>query len=296
MPQHAPPPRLGYIGLGIMGHAMARNLQKAGHALTIYNRTPPDQKPALHELLDAGAVWAESPAQVAARSDIVFLNVTDTPDVEQVLFSVAGVAAGADEDVGCLVVDHSTISPTATIAFAERLRPYHITLLDAPVSGGDVGARNGTLSIMIGGPVDAIGIVLPLLQHVGNTITRVGDTGAGQACKSCNQLAVLANLLGVCEALKLADKLHLNPHIMIEALAGGAAQSWQLQNLGPRIANNDQAPGFKVKDALKDLRTVQQTAESMGLPTTLADMLIARYELLTDAQQQTLGTQALSLT
>ncbi len=282
--------RLGYVGLGIMGGAMAANLLKAGHPLSVWNRTPEKAQP----LLDAGATWCDTAAAVASQSDVVFLNVTDTADVEQVLFSVMGVAAGADEKRGLIVVDHSTISPVATRAFAERLEPYGVTLLDAPVSGGDVGAKSGTLSVMVGGMSEAFDAVLPLLEVVGGTVTHVGPVGSGQACKACNQAAVLGALLGTVEAMALSKKLGLDPTVMLDVVAGGAGGSWQLANLGPKIAAGDHAPGFMVDYLLKDLCIVRDAAAHVGLPLPIvaqAEQLMRSASAMGLGQR---GTQAVA--
>ncbi|NBC10882.1 MAG: NAD-binding protein, partial [Planctomycetes bacterium] len=220
MPENPPQQiqHVGYIGLGIMGAPMAANLIKAGFQLTVWNRSPNKCEP----LRKQGAAVADSPKAVAeARPQVICLNVTDTPDVEAVLFGDEGVAAGAAK--GLIVIDHSTISPTATQGFAKRLAERGVTLLDAPVSGGDTGAKAGTLSIMVGAPTPAPGSgesdifehCLPVFRAVGKSITHVGDSGMGQACKACNQIAVVNALMGVCEALKLAEKLGLAPEKMI---------------------------------------------------------------------------------
>ncbi|MEM8783047.1 MAG: NAD(P)-dependent oxidoreductase [Planctomycetota bacterium] len=283
-------PKLGYVGLGIMGSAMAMNLAKAGYPLSVWNRTPEKAEP----LVAAGARACTSPAEVAAQSEVVFLNLTDTPDVEQVLFAVTGVAAGADEKRGVVVVDHSTISPVATKAFAERLHEYGITFLDAPVSGGDVGAKAGTLSIMVGGPEDVFEELRPVFEVVGGAVTRVGDVGSGQACKACNQVAVLGALMGTCEAIALAKRLELDPSTMLEVVAQGAGGSWQLANLGPAIVEGDMKPGFFVDYLLKDLRLVQEAARSAGqaLPVTaVAEQLMRSASAMGHGRD---GTQAVS--
>lgn len=283
-------PTLGYIGLGIMGSAMASNLLDAGYPLCVWNRTPEKTEP----LTAKGATLCTSPAEVASRSEVVFLNLTDTPDVEQVLFAVTGVAAGADEKRGVTVVDHSTISPVATRDFAERLQEYGITLLDAPVSGGDTGAKAGTLSIMVGGPEEAFDEILPMLEVVGGAVTHLGDVGSGQACKACNQVAVLGALLGTCEAIALSRKLGLDPSAMLDVVSQGAGGSWQLANLGPRIVEGDLAPGFFVDYLLKDLRLVQEAAAASGqaLPiTATAEQLMRSASAMGHGRD---GTQAVS--
>ncbi len=280
---------IGYIGLGIMGAPMAANLIKAGFQLTVWNRSPEKAQP----LREKGAAVANSPRAVAeARPQVICLNVTDTPDVEAVLFGDDGVAAGASE--GLIVIDHSTISPTATQDFAQRLAPRGITLLDAPVSGGDTGAKAGTLSIMVGGPPEAFDACLPVLRAVGKAVTQVGGSGMGQACKACNQIAVVNALMGVCEALRLAEKLGLAPAKMIEVVGAGAGGSWQLANLGPKIAAADFAPGFMVDYVLKDLAIVRDTAQQLGLSLDATASIEQRFAAVAKAGAGREGTQALA--
>ena len=282
---------LGYIGLGIMGEPMARNLMSAGHSLVVYNRTAAKGD----ALVADGAVRADSPAEVARQvgDGVVFLNVTDTPDVEHVLFADdTGLIHGAAE--GLVVVDHSTIAPIATQEFAKRLAAWGVTLIDAPVSGGDVGAQQGTLSIMCGGDEDAFNRVRPLLDIVGKSVVRLGGPGMGQACKACNQVAVVNALVGVCEAAALAKKVGLDVEKMLDVVSGGAGGSWQIANLGPKIAVGDHAPGFMVDLVLKDLAIVQDTADRVGLPiagTATAQAYFASVEALGGGK---LGTQAMA--
>ncbi len=279
---------VGYLGLGIMGAAMASNLLKHGHRVLVWNRTASKAAP----LVEQGAEACESPADVARRQpQVIFLNVTDTPDVDEILFGEQGVAGAAAE--GLLVVDHSTISPVATKRFAERLAERGVTLLDAPVSGGDSGARKGTLSIMVGGPEAAFNEVLPLLRCMGERITRVGDSGAGQACKACNQVAVACNLLGVCEALSLAKASGLDLDKMIEVVSAGAGGSWQLTNLGPKIAAGDHAPGFMIDLVLKDLAIVADTARDHGLPLDGVALARDRFRDVAEHGGGRRGTQAI---
>jgi len=290
-PEQAPPKieHVGYIGLGIMGAPMAANLIKAGFQLTVWNRSPDKCEP----LRKQGAAVADSPKALAeARPQVICLNVTDTPDVEAVLFGDDGVAAGAAQ--GLIVIDHSTISPTATQDLAKRLAERGVTLLDAPVSGGDTGAQQGTLSIMVGGPSGAFEACMPLLRAVGQAITHVGESGMGQACKACNQIAVANALMGVCEALRLAEKLGLAPEKMIEVVSAGAGGSWQLANLGPKIAADDFAPGFMVEYVIKDLAIVRDTAEQLGLSLDATAMIEQRFRAISDAGAGREGTQALA--
>jgi 3-hydroxyisobutyrate dehydrogenase len=280
---------VGYIGMGIMGAAMANNLLRAGYRTLIWNRTP-----ARCEVLRAaGAEVVESAAAMAAmKPDVIFINVTNTGDVAEVLFSANGVADAAV--AGLVVVDHSTISPTATQEFAARLQARGVLLLDAPVSGGDVGAKNGTLSIMCGGDPEAFERVLPLLQVVGKQAVLMGPSGAGQACKACNQIAVSGTLLAVCEALALAKQSGLDLKQMIEVVSGGAGGSWQLQNLGPKIADGDHAPGFMVDLLLKDLAIVLDTAREAKLPLALTALAENYFRAVSADGGGALGTQAVA--
>lgn len=282
--------KVGCIGLGIMGGPMAGNLMAAGHELVVWNRTPTKAQ----ALVERGATPADSPADVAKHEPaVIFLNVTDTPDVEAVLFGDDGLAVAATR--GLIVVDHSTINPVATQAFAEKLADDHgVTLVDAPVSGGDVGAQNGTLSIMVGGPDDAVATVRPLLEVLGKTVVHVGPSGMGQACKACNQVAVAGALLGAVEALALARQTGLDMTKMIEVVGGGAAGSWQLTNLGPKIAAGDHAPGFMVDYLLKDLAIIGDTARQRGLPVAVAPLAEALLRAVSADGGGELGTQGIA--
>ena len=286
---------IGYIGMGIMGRAMAANLVKAGFAVTVWNRTASK----CEALKERGATVAGSPRALAqAGPEVICINVSDTPDVEQVIFGEDGVASGARR--GLIVIDHSTISPVATQDFARRLDERGVTLLDAPVSGGDVGAQKGTLSIMVGGPDEPFARCRPVFEAVGKSITHLGPVGMGQVCKACNQIAVACNLMGVCEAMAMARKCGLDVGKMIEVVSGGAAGSWQLANLGPRIAGGDYAPGFMIDLALKDLAIVADTARQRALPlaaTALAESYWRAVKADADGHDGgRLGTQAMAKT
>jgi len=261
---HTSRPAVGFIGLGIMGRPMAGHILKGGHPLTVYNRT----RSKTAELQALGAVVADSPAGVAARSEILIIMVSDTQDVEQVVAGPQGVLEGIRP--GSVVVDMSTIAPGTERALDEALRARGAFLIDAPVSGGDVGARDASLAIMAGGDRKAFELVRPVLALLGRTITYCGPSGSGQLAKLCNQILVSVTLLGVSEALVFARKCGLDPSVMIEAVSGGAAQSWQLTNLGPRIIKRDFAPGFMVDLVQKDLRLVLESCASadVSLPAT----------------------------
>jgi 3-hydroxyisobutyrate dehydrogenase len=278
--------RIGFIGLGIMGGAMSMNLLRAGFPLTVWNRTAEKMRP----LLEAGAKPAKSPKEVAKGSDIVIDMVTDSKDVEEVLIGEEGVIHGAQP--GTIVVDMSTISPIVTREIAERLGKKGIRMLDAPVSGGDIGARNATLSIMVGGDADAYEECLPVFQAMGKTITYIGGHGDGQVCKAVNQILVGVNVLGVAEALMFAVKAGVDVDRVVAAVSGGAAGSWQLANNGPKMLKGDYAPGFKVKDYLKDLRIIMETAAETKTPLVETAVVQQMFRHLDAEGLRDKGTQA----
>jgi len=251
--------RVGFIGLGIMGQPMALNLRKAGYPLAVHARRPEMMEP----LEAAGAETCRSPAELAARSDLIFTMVSDTPDVEEVLFGPGGVIEGVRE--GAVVVDMSTISPSATRDMARRLAALGVAMLDAPVSGGEQGAIAGTLSIMVGGEGVVFERVLPLFQVLGKNIVHVGEAGSGQVCKACNQVVVGATIAGVAEAILLTRASGVDPARMREALLGGLAGSRILEVHGRRMIEADFAPGFKSRLHQKDMGIVLAAAQELGL-------------------------------
>jgi 3-hydroxyisobutyrate dehydrogenase len=261
--------RVGFIGLGTMGSAMAANIVRAGFPLTAWNRTA-GRAP---ELAGLGASFAETPAAVAAVSDIVVMCVSDTPDVETVLFGSDGVAAGARE--GTLVIDCSTIAPSGSWKFAERLDGLGLAMVDAPVSGGSEGASNATLTVFVGGHERDVERARPVLTAIGRTITHVGPIGAGQAVKAVNQVILAGAYLGVAEGLVLAIKAGLDVHQVIEALGSGAAQSWVLANRSGRMVDNDYPLGFKLSLHRKDLGIALGLADRLGVSLPLAAMTAA---------------------
>jgi 3-hydroxyisobutyrate dehydrogenase len=264
--------RIGFVGLGTMGAAMAANLARAGFGLTVWNRTP-GRAPELDEL---GAARAPTPTEVAAASDVVVICVSDTPDVEGVLFGPEGVAAGARS--GTLVVDCSTISPAATRDFAGRLRGAGVIMVDAPVSGGSEGAQKATLTIFVGGEPADVERARPILAALGKTITHVGPIGSGQAVKAVNQVILAGTYLGVAEGIVLALKSGLDVGQVVEALGGGAAQSWVLANRSGRMIANDYPLGFKVALHRKDLGIALDLARELGADLPVA-ALAAELEM-----------------
>jgi len=251
--------KLGFIGLGIMGRPMALNLMRAGHKLWVHGRRPIT----MEALVMEGAQGCASAAEVAANADVIFVMVSDTPDVEQVIFGPGGIAERAR--AGQVVVDMSTISPVDTRRFAKDLAAKGVEMLDAPVSGGEVGAINATLSIMVGGKDETFQRVKPLFDSLGKNIVHVGDHGAGQVAKACNQIVVGVTIEAVSEALSFARRNHVDPAKVREALMGGFAGSKILEVHGKRMLDHDFKPGFKVKLHQKDLRIVIDTAHALGM-------------------------------
>ena len=251
--------KVGYIGLGIMGKSMARNILEAGFPLVVHNRS----RGAVAELVTEGAVEAFSPKEVAMQVDVVFTNLPDSPDVEMVVLGKEGIIAGANE--GLVFVDNSTIKPATARYIAKVLGEKGVHCLDAPVSGGDIGAQNGTLAVMVGGPAAALEKVMPIFNVVGKTITHVGDTGAGQIAKAANQVMVAAQMVAMGELLILARKAGADPEKVVAAIQGGAAQCWALDVKPERLFAGNRKPGFKAFMQAKDLGIVMDTARDYGI-------------------------------
>lgn len=272
--------KVGYIGLGLMGKSIARNILKAGFPLVVHNRS----RGAVDELAAEGAIRALSPAEVAAQVDVVFTNLPDSPDVQEVALGRQGIIEAAHS--GLVFVDNSTIKPAVARLIAGQLGQKGVLSLDAPVSGGDVGARNATLSIMVGGPVEALEKVMPVLNAMGKTVTHVGDSGAGQIAKAANQIMVAAQMVAMGELLIFAQKAGADPQKVIQAIRGGAAQCWTLDIKPPRLFSGNRQPGFKARMQAKDLTIVMETAREYGvaLPTTAVNS-----QLFNAMSQQNMG-------
>jgi 2-hydroxy-3-oxopropionate reductase len=263
---------IGFIGLGVMGKSMARNLLKAGFRVTVHNRS----RKAADELAKDGARIAASAAKLAGDCEIIGICVPDTPDVEKVLFAPGGVASVMQP--GGVVIDFSTISAPATVDFAMRLKQKGIAMLDSPVSGGPNGARDGTLSCMIGGDEEVLARCMPFFEAVGKTFTHIGGNGAGQLCKACNQLVVFSTVMAVCEAMTLASKSGIDPYKVREALLGGSAQSFVLENHAKRFLDGKLSPGFRATLMLKDLRLASAATHKAGSfapVTALGEQILA---------------------
>lgn len=279
--------RVGFIGLGIMGGPMAGNLLKAGYVLTVWNRTAVKAEP----LAAMGARVAGSPAEVAAASDVTFTCVTASADVEAVVLGSGGVAEGARP--GSIYVDCSTVAPATARRLHAALAARDVEALDAPVSGGDVGARAGTLAVMVGGERETFERALPVLRAVGKTVVHVGPPGAGQVVKLCNQVAGGLNLLAMAEAISLCRRSGVDPARMLEVVSAGAASSWMLQHLGPRAVAGDFAPGFMVDLMQKDLGLVLEEAHATHTPLPGSALVRQLFEMLQARGRGREGTQAI---
>lgn len=264
--------KIGYIGLGIMGAAMARNLMKAGHQLVVHNRS----RAIVEQLAQEGAVPATSPKEVAAQVDFVFTNLPDSPDVEHVALNPQdGIIAGAHE--GLIFIDNSTIKPETARHIAAKLAEVGVKALDAPVSGGDVGAKNGTLTIMVGGDAEAFERTSPLFAAMGKKYVLVGESGAGQIAKVCNQIIVGAQMVGMAEALITAQKAGVDPQRMIEAIQSGAAQMWAIDIKTPLLFAGKRQPGFKAYMQHKDHGIILDTGRTYGAPQPLSALVLQLY-------------------
>lgn len=281
--------RVGWIGTGVMGRWMCQHLMDRGYKATVYNRTKDRAKP----LLDAGAAWADTPRQVAERSDVVFAIVGFPKDVREVFLGKQGALAGSK--AGTLLVDMTTSEPSLAQEIHAAAKGKGVGSVDAPVSGGDVGAKNAALSIMVGGDADAVEAVRPLLECLGKTIIHQGPPGAGQHTKMVNQILIATSMIGVCEALLYAYKANLDPTTALKSVGGGAAASWSLNNLWPRMIDRNFEPGFFVEHFLKDMRIALEEAERMNL--CLPGLALAKqlYEAVRAQGYGRKGTHALLL-
>jgi 2-hydroxy-3-oxopropionate reductase len=279
--------KVGFVGLGIMGRPMALNVMKGGHALAVHARRAESMQP----LADAGAVTCGSPAEVAATSDVTIVMVSDTPDVEQVILGPGGCVEGAKS--GAVIVDMSTISPASTRRIAGALAERGIEMLDAPVSGGEVGAVNGTLSIMVGGKVATFERVRPLFELMGKNIVHIGESGAGQVAKSCNQIVAAVTIEAVAEALLLARANGVDPARVREALLGGFAYSRVLELHGRRMLETDFKPGFKAVLHQKDMRIVLQAAHELGVALPAAALATQHLNALVGSGDGELDSSAI---
>ena len=280
--------KIGFVGLGIMGAPMALNLLKAGYSLKVYNRSDRQE---VEDVVAAGGERVATPKDAAAGSQIVITIVTDTPDMQEVILGVNGVIEGAVS--GATVIDMSTVSPRATREVAAALSDKSVHMLDAPVSGGDVGAQQGTLSIMVGGEQKVFEDCIPVFEAMGKNINLIGGNGAGQITKLCNQIGVSVANLAMAEALMLAAASDLDVQKVVDAISGGAAGSWQLTNLGPRILQGDFDPGFMVRLQQKDLKLVLESANDVKLALPGASIAHQYFNIVERMGCEDEGTQAL---
>jgi 3-hydroxyisobutyrate dehydrogenase len=278
---------IGFIGTGVMGKSMASHLMKAGYPLYVYTRT----KEKADELIQQGAKWASTPAEMAKSCDIVITMVGYPKDVENIYLSEDGLVAHAKE--GSYLIDMTTSSPQLAQRIKKAAAEKNITALDAPVSGGDVGAKEARLSIMVGGDEKAFEELKPVFSKMGTNIVYQGDAGSGQHTKMCNQIAIASGMIGVCEAILYAEKAGLDPETVLKSIEKGAAGSWSLSNLAPRMLKDDFAPGFYVKHFIKDMTIAIESAESMGFRTPGLALAKTLYEELAEMGEENSGTQAL---
>jgi len=278
--------RVGYIGLGLMGKPMAKNILKAGFPLVVHNRS----QAAVEELVAAGAASASSPEEVAKRVDVVFTNLPDSPDVEKVALGSAGIIQGAHD--GLIFVDNSTIKPASARKIASALSTKNVQSLDAPVSGGDIGAVKGTLAIMVGGEKETLNTVMPIFEVLGKSIIHVGASGAGQIAKAANQIMVAAQMVAMGELLILAQKSGADPERVIAAIQGGAAGCWALDNKPKNLFAGKREPGFKAYMQSKDLNIVMDTAREYGVPLPLTAITTQLYQSMLEMDMANLDNSA----
>jgi 3-hydroxyisobutyrate dehydrogenase len=278
---------IGFIGTGVMGKSMAGHLLDAGYPLVIYSRT----KEKANELVEKGAEWVETPKEVAIKANVIFTIVGYPVDVEEVYFGENGIIPHGRE--GSYLIDMTTSAPSLAVKIYEEAKRRGIQSIDAPVSGGDVGAKEAKLSIMVGGEKEAFEAVYPLLQHLGTNIVYQGKPGAGQHTKMCNQIAIASNMIGVCEAVIYAENAGLDPETVLKSITAGAAGSWSLSNLAPRMLKGNFEPGFYIKHFIKDMKIALDEAERMDMPVPGLALVKSLYEQLAENGEEDSGTQAL---
>lgn len=278
--------KIGFIGIGVMGKSQAANLMKAGYELTVYSRT----KEKARELLDAGAAWADTPAACSRGQDAVITMVGFPKDVEEVYFGENGVLEGAWP--GTILIDMTTTSPSLSVRIYEEAKKRGIAALDAPVSGGDTGAKNGTLTIMVGGDRDAYDECTELFSAMGTTLNYMGGPGAGQHTKMANQIALSGCIATAAEAIAYSVKNGLDPKAVYDAIRGGAAGSWQLENNGAKMIAGNMDPGFYIMHFVKDMKIAKEEAEKVGLDMEVMDRVLSIYEQLEEEGRAKDGTQA----
>ena len=278
--------KIGYIGLGLMGRSMAANILRAGFPLVVHNRS----REAVNELIQLGAKGAANPKEVAEQCDIIFTNLPDSPDVEKVALGADGIIHGIKD--GSIFIDNSTIKPATARSIAEAFAAVGVDALDAPVSGGDIGAKNGTLTIMVGGSQKAFDTALPVLKTIGKSFTLVGGPGAGQVAKAANQIMVAAQMVAMAELLILSKKSGVDPVKVVDAIKGGAAQCWTLDVKPPRLFEGNRQPGFKAYMQAKDLNIVLDTAREYGVPLPMTSENAQLYNAMLQMGMRELDNSA----
>lgn len=279
--------KIGFIGIGVMGCAMAANLMKKGYEVSVYTRT----KQKAEVLLEKGAKWCDTAAACAKGQDAVITMVGFPKDVEEVYFGEAGIFAAAEQ--GTYLIDMTTTSPKLSVKIYDAAKERNMYALDAPVSGGDTGAKNGTLSIMVGGDREAFDACHDIFAAMGTNIIYEGPAGCGQHTKMANQIALGGAISGVCEALAYAKAVGLDQQTMLDSISAGAAGSWQMTNMAPRILKGDDAPGFYIKHYIKDMRIAVEESEQVQLDLKMLNSVLEMYEKLAESGIANLGTQAL---
>jgi 3-hydroxyisobutyrate dehydrogenase len=278
---------IGFIGIGVMGTGMVNNLLGNGFSVRVYSRS----KGKAEEVLQNGAQWVETIADLSSESNVIITMVGYPKDVEEVYFGEKGILANARK--GSYVIDMTTSTPSLAKRIYQAAKDKQLHALDAPVSGGDVGARNGKLTIMVGGDQEAFEMMQPVLFAMGQNIVLQGSAGAGQHTKMCNQIAIASNMIGVCEAIAYAKKAGLDPATVLKSIEAGAAGSWSLSNLSPRMIAGNFAPGFYIKHFIKDMRIALESAKEMGLLTPGLELAKSLYDELAANGEEDSGTQAL---
>lgn len=278
---------IGFIGTGVMGRSMAVNLMKSGFKVIVYNRT----KAKAQELIEKGAAWKDTVAEVAREANVIITMVGYPKDVREVYLGENGIIKNAKP--GSYLIDMTTSSPKLAKEIYEAAKEKSLYALDAPVSGGDVGAREARLSIMVGGDPEVFEAMKPIFEAMGKDIVLQGGAGAGQYTKMSNQIAIASNMMGVCEAMAYAKKAGLDPKKVLQSIATGAAGSWSLSNLAPRMLSGDFEPGFYIKHFIKDMKIALESARELGLKTPGLELALSLYEKLAEKGEENSGTQAL---
>ncbi|MFE4703966.1 NAD(P)-dependent oxidoreductase [Peribacillus simplex] len=278
---------IGFIGLGVMGKSMAANLLKAGFDVFVYTRT----KDKASELLSQGAKWASAPKEIAQKANVIISMVGYPSDVEEIYLGENGLIENGKQ--GTHLIDMTTSTPSLAVKIAEEAKKRGMESLDAPVSGGDIGARDAKLTIMVGGSSEAFEAVRPIFDIIGSNVVHQGPAGSGQHTKMCNQIAIASNMIGVTEAISYARKAGLDPQRVLRSISSGSAGSWSLSNLVPRMVEGDFEPGFYIKHFIKDMKIALDEAERMGMDAPGLSLSKSLYEGLAEAGEENSGTQAL---